>query len=479
MKKETLNFIQKYHMAEQGDGVIAGLSGGADSVCLLRILRCLRQELGIELRAVHVHHGLRGSEADRDAAFSEELCKELDIPFKTVRINAAEEAREAGISVEEAGRRARYRILEAEALLWEKDMPGRNHAPCRYTGHHGRRSSAETILHNLFRGSGLKGLSGIPPVRGRIIRPILWAQRREILDWLRAHGYPYVEDSTNSGTDYTRNLIRNELLPVITSRINGQAVQNILRAGEHICEADRYLEKTAGEWVRQHAVAAAAGNAGTENSNETAVFMAAELLKEDRIIRRYAVRIILRELGCPLKDITARHIDSVLELLGKGTGKEVNLPYGMTAGIEYGRLIFSRGKEAYAMPDSIAGPERSGERAAARLDFQVFPRQNQQEIPKNQYTKWFDYDKIKDTLSVRNRQTGDYITLASGGRKSVKSFMIDEKIPRESRDAVLLLAEGSHVLWIVGYRISEYYKVTEQTKNILQVQTDGGTDSGR
>lgn len=151
----------------------------------------------------------------------------------------------------------------------------------------------------------------------------------------------------------------------------------------------------------------------------------------------------------------------------------------MTAGIEYGRLIFSRGKEAYAMPDSIAGPERSGERATARLDFQVFPRQNQQEIPKNQYTKWFDYDKIKDTLSVRNRQTGDYITLASGGRKSVKSFMIDEKIPRESRDAVLLLAEGSHVLWIVGYRISEYYKVTEQTKNILQVQTDGGTDSGR
>ena len=109
----------------------------------------------------------------------------------------------------------------------------------------------------------------------------------------------------------------------------------------------------------------------------------------------------------------------------------------------------------------------------------VFSRQKDQEIPKNQYTKWFDYDKIKDTLSVRNRQTGDYITLASGGRKSVKSFMIDEKIPRESRDAVLLLAEGSHVLWIVGYRISEYYKVTEQTKNILQVQTDGGTDSGR
>ena len=213
---------------------------------------------------------------------------------------------------------------------------------------------------------------------------------------------------------------------------------------------------------------------GSPNKNGNTAALAAELLKEDRIIRRYAVRIILRELGCPLKDITARHIDSVLELLGKGTGKEVNLPYGMTAGIEYGRLIFSRGKEAYAMPDSIAGPERSGERAAARLDFQVFPRQNQQEIPKNQYTKWFDYDKINSALSVRYRETGDYITLAGGGRKTVKSFMIDEKIPKEERGKILLAADGSHILWIIGYRISEYYKITDDTHTVLQIQIDGG-----
>ena len=463
MERETLDYIRKFHMAEQGDGVIVGLSGGADSVCLLRILRCLKEELGIGLRAVHVHHGLRGAEADRDAAFSESLCRELDIPFKTVKIRAAEEARAAGISVEEAGRRARYRILEQEALSWERNGGGRVHIA---TAHHGN-DSAETILHNLFRGSGLKGLSGIAPVRDRIIRPILWAQRFEILDWLSVSGYQYVEDSTNSGSDYTRNLIRNELLPVITSRVNGQAVRNILRAGEYICEADAYLEKKAAEWARRHA------------GGEDGGFVISELMEEDKIIRGYAVRRILKEAGCPLKDITARHIDGILELCGKETGKEMDLPYGMTARNRYGRIVIGRREEERAGTELISSQDEGLEKEASRFDFQVFPAQNQQEIPKNQYTKWFDYDRIKDTLSVRNRRTGDYITLASGGRKTVKSFMIDEKIPRESRDGILLLAEGSHILWIVGYRISEYYKVTEQTKNILQVQLDGGTDSGR
>lgn len=187
------------------------------------------------------------------------------------------------------------------------------------------------------------------------------------------------------------------------------------------------------------------------------------------------MRIILRELGCPLKDITARHIDSVLELLGKGTGKEVNLPYGMTAGIEYGRLIFSRGKEAYAMPDSIAGPERSGERAAARLDFQVFPRQNQQEIPKNQYTKWFDYDKIKNSPCVRTRRQGDYLTVNSeGGRKKLNRIFIDEKIPAEMRDRLPVVAVGSEILWIPGGRMNEKYKITSTTGRVLELHYQGG-----
>ena len=511
MKKETLEYIKKNHMIEQGDGVIVGLSGGADSVCLLHVLWCLKEELGIGLRAVHVHHGLRGEEADRDAAFSETFCRERDIPFKLVKIRASEEAKAQGISVEEAGRLARYRILEEEALSWEKERRPEREPERRpereperrpereperrpereperrleretnraqekkkagtgkikiATAHHGN-DSAETILHNLFRGTGLTGLSGIAPVRGRIIRPVLWAGREDIVDWLRSCKIEYVEDSTNRENDYTRNKIRNELMPVITSSVNGQAVRNILRVGERIREADEYLEKTARNWIVLHG---ADGQAG---------FSVPELLKEDRIIRSYVVRALIRSMGCSLKDITAVHIDSVLDLMEKGTGKEVDLPYGLKAENVYGRIKFSRRGDKPEIRDESAGERDKRGNAVPRLDIRVFPFQNQAEIPKNQYTKWFDYDKIKDTLSVRNRRTGDYITLASGGRKTVKSFMIDEKIPREKRSEILLLAEGSHVLWIVGYRISEYYKVTEQTKNILQVQLDGGTDSGR
>ena len=506
MKKETFNYIKKNHMIERGDGVIVGLSGGADSVCLLHVLWCLKEELGIGLRAVHVHHGLRGEEADRDAAFSESLCRERDIPFKLVKIMASEEAKKQGISVEEAGRLARYRILEEEALSWEQERErekeqeqererqqeqgqerqqeqrqerDRDEARKKNkdnacgagkikiaTAHHGN-DSAETILHNLFRGTGLKGLSGIAPVRGRIIRPVLWARREDIVDWLRNCGIEYVEDSTNRENDYTRNKIRNELMPVVTSSINEQAVQNILRAGERIREADEYLEKTAWNWIGLHSVDGQPG------------FSVPELLREDRVIRSYVIRGMLRNMGCPLKDITARHIDSVLELMEKGTGKEVDLPYGLKAENSYGRIKFCRRGDKPVIRDGSAGGQDKPMDPVPRMDMQVFPFQNQEEIPKNQYTKWFDYDKIKDTLSVRNRRAGDYITLAQGGRKTVKSFMIDEKIPREKRSEILLLAEGSHVLWIVGYRISEYYKVTEQTKNILQVQLDGGTDSGR
>lgn len=470
MKKETFDYIKKNHMIERGDGVIVGLSGGADSVCLLHVLWCLKEELGIGLRAVHVHHGLRGEEADRDAAFSETLCRERDIPFKLVKIMASEEAKEQGISVEEAGRLARYRILKEEALSWEQERGKAGSCNAGEikiaTAHHGN-DSAETILHNLFRGTGLKGLSGIAPVRGRIIRPVLWARREDIVDWLRGCGIEYMEDSTNRENDYTRNKIRNEILPVITSSVNDQAVRNILRAGERIREADEYLEKAAWNWIGQHSVDGQPG------------FSVQELLKEDRVIRGYVVRGILRNIGCPLKDVTAGNIDSVLELMEKGTGKEVDLPHGLKAERIYGRIEFSRRGDKPDIREGSDGGQDKRMDAVPRMDIQVFPFQNQEEIPKNQYTKWFDYDKIKDTLSVRNRRTGDYITLAPGGRKTVKSFMIDEKIPREKRGKILLLAEGSHVLWIVGYRISEYYKVTEQTKNILQVQLDGGTDSGR
>ena len=454
MKREMLKYLREYHMLEPGDGVVVGLSGGADSVCLLYLLWCLKKELQISLRAVHVHHGLRGAEADRDEAFSRTLCEGLGVVFRRVKIDAAAEAAERRISVEEAGRLARYRIFEQEAEAWQQEgLTGQVHIA---TAHHAG-DNAETILHNLFRGSGLTGLGGIAPVRGRTIRPLLWADRSQILQFLADNGQGFVEDSTNRHNDYTRNRIRNELLPLITKEINTGAVGNILRAGERIGQADRYFEKKAAEWLLEQ--------------GEMPWIDVCALEKEEEIVRGYIVRRMLKQLGSPLRDITARHIEEVLALTGKENGRRVMLPQGIQVRREYGRLLFE--------PSSPRRDSRCGSEALAdQLHFQVFSAKNHQEIPQNQYTKWFDYDKIKDTLSVRYRKTGDYITLAGGGRKTVKAFMIDEKIPREARDQILLLADGSHILWIVGHRISEYYKITDDTKIILQVQADGGIDGG-
>ena len=194
------------------------------------------------------------------------------------------------------------------------------------------------------------------------------------------------------------------------------------------------------------------------------------LLELSHIEASYAVRAVFKRKKWPLRDVTSGHIESVLALLRGRTGAGSDLPGGLRAERSYDRLILTK-----LQPGQTEKRDESG---LPSLFMEVADRENQGEIPKNLYTKWFDYDKIKDTLSVRYRLPGDYITLKGGGRKSLKSLFIDEKIPREERSHIPLLAEGSHVLWVIGGRISEYYKVTEETERILKVQVDGGINCG-
>ncbi len=505
--------MKQNHMVRPGDGILVGLSGGADSVGLLLVLWKLRETLQISLRALHVHHGLRGAEADRDAAFSRALCERIGVPFYECQIDAAEEARRQKCSVEEAGRLARYRLYEETARAWENEMrqkemcPGETSAnlprkgsvlcqakngsvkemcgrePVRQvyvaTAHHAD-DNAETVLFNLFRGSGLTGLSGIAPVRGRIIRPLLWAQRSEIQAWLRQQGQDWVEDSTNQESEYSRNWLRNELIPSVKERLNTQAVRHIDQAGRRIRQADAYLEEVAEKWLQKHAPD---GKADVKT-----------LAEQAEIVQGYIVRHLFLKSKMPLKDVTEAHVEAVRGLLYRQTGKSVSLPHGFRAVNTYGILEIypDRPKKpqetvggtctfsvrALGHPGEGKEVSHPGTQNENLLQIRTFPRENRNEFPKNQYTKWFDYDKIKGTLSLRHRQPGDYLTLPSGGRKTLKSWMIDEKIPRQEREEIWLLAEEKHILWIVGHRISAYYKITEQTKTILEVEFNGGKSSG-
>ncbi|MDO4277912.1 MAG: tRNA lysidine(34) synthetase TilS [Lachnoclostridium edouardi] len=456
MYHKILNTIRKYKMAEQGDHIIIALSGGADSVCLLHVLKTLSPVLGITLEALHVHHGLRGEEANRDAGYCSRLGEQLGVSVKIVNKDVKQFAKDQKLSLEEAGRILRYQALREAAEEAGKTCLGVKIAVAHHIG-----DRAETILHNLFRGSGIKGIGGIQPVNGKIIRPLLETDREEILFYLRKNHIDWCQDSTNEENHYTRNKIRNQLIPYVEKEINPMAVKHIEQTGKILSMADSYLEKQ-GELCFKAWGTVGDGFVG---------YPAKQLSQEEEILQFYIIRKMIGMLSGTAKDIGFSHIEAVRQLADKQVGKKTDLPYGLEGIKEYDQVKIK--KKADNRQETVI--EKDLEKF---VEIQVFPWEKHKEIPKNQYTKWFDYDKIENALCLRFRRTGDYITLKDGGRKTLKKFMIESKIPRPDRDRIPVLADGNHIVWIVGYRISEYYKITEHTKKVIQVIFNGGENNG-
>lgn len=211
--QKAFETIEKYQMIQPGGRVLAGVSGGADSVCLLMVLLELQKRMEFEIQVVHVEHGIRGKESLQDAEYVRKLCEQYQVPFLCVSCDIPQMARERKLSTEEAGRLARYEIFEKTAREWAAD---------HIAVAHNKNDQAETILWNLARGSGLDGAAGIRPVRGKIIRPLLECGREEIEAYLRQKGIVWREDATNQGLDYTRNIIRNQILPEMAEKLNGK-----------------------------------------------------------------------------------------------------------------------------------------------------------------------------------------------------------------------------------------------------------------
>ena len=446
MIMEIRSYMEAYKMLRPGDRVIAAVSGGADSVCLLWALQKIAPEFPAFLRVVHVHHGLRGTEADRDERFVEELCRKLGIPFQTVRCNAAEYARDHGMSTEEAGRVLRYEALEQAAECWEKETGAVSDCPVKIAVAHHREDSAETVLHNLLRGSGLRGLSGIRPVQGRLIRPLLSVSREEICAWLEAEGVSWCEDSTNQSEEYTRNVIRRRILPLMRETVNQRAEENILRAADIMAQADRYLEQQA-ERVWEEGGRQEPENRHAELENRCAdpesrqnpegscsqIFAEIDgklFLQQEEIIQTYLLRRMLDVTAPGWKDITSRHFAALAALARNQAGSRLDLPCGLAAEKTYETLrIFrkntneknaEKGKRIslerrYITADGTLCLEL--EIPEERIQICTLSREKAGEIPKNQYTKWFDYDKIKNMLSYRHRRPGDFLTLEAAEKR--------------------------------------------------------------
>lgn len=476
LTERVRDWIRKYDMIQTEDLIVVGLSGGGDSVCLLCVLRELAGELGFSLAAFHVHHGIRGREADRDAAFCLELCEKMGIYCQVAYVDVPAAAARRKQSLEEAARQERYRELEN----FRRQMGAQKIA----VAHH-RDDNAETVLWNLFRGSGLKGLAGMEPVNGYVIRPLLAAGREEIIGYLKERGIDWCLDETNESDDYTRNRIRHHLLSYAGQEINSQAARHVCAAAAVAAQADKYLRGQAAKWLAEH----------SERENESLILDLKALRPEEEILQSYVIREAVCLCG-GLTDVTTVHVNAVRSLMadaqGAGAVRQVSLPGGLKVRRSYDILSFDpeRGRAELEGPASDLTEEiidlsdgmetvRRVELGTSALELQVISYDKTQKIPSNRYTKWMDYDKIERTLAFRTRRPGDFFLLPDGHRKTVKSYMIDEKIPVAARDGILLAAQGSHVLWIVGYRLCESVKVTADTKKILQIHVYGGKEDGK
>lgn len=472
MINRVLEHIKSNKLIEKGDRIVIGLSGGADSICLLHMLYCLYKETDIELVAVHVHHGIRGEEADKDEAFVREFCKGLGVELMVYHYDVKLIAKEEGLSEEEAGRKIRYQSF-LEASIENK---------CNKVAiAHNKNDNAETFLFNLFRGSGIKGLTGINPMVTMktdtgditIIRPLLFVSREDIEGYLENEGLQYQSDLTNFSDLYTRNKIRNRVLAYVKDNINPGVVEHITRAADMLGEAYDFLDKYTSDRFL-HIV---------DESDCSFEYDVDELEKEDIVIQKGIIRKILEKLAGRLKDLEEKHVLDILSLGKKQVGRQIHLPYAMIALKKYDRVkiyIDSDYNTEYKNNNNKVEPveiEIPGRTFLVGcdlyIDAKIFYYEKNETFPQNSCVKWFDCDRIENTLVLRTRKTGDYLQINSqGGRKKLKDYFIDLKIPKEDRDNILLVADGNHILWIMGYgnRISENYKISDKSNHILSMK---------
>lgn len=458
-------YVERFHMIEPKDTIVLGISGGADSVCLLKILARWKEAWGISLRAVHVHHQLRGEEADADERFVRELCENEGIPCRVFHEDVQGMAQREKIGLEEAGRIARYRCF---ATVCE-DVGGGKIA----LAHH-QDDLAETMLHHLVRGTGMAGLCSLKPVSGNRIRPLLCLEKEEILVYLKAAGQPWRTDSSNLEDDYTRNRIRHHVLEELKTEVNPRAVRHMAQLSEELEETRAVLAQVAAEKRRQYV-----------RKSEKGMLLAEELKKEPDLIGRQIVHDLLKEISGKQKDFTRIHVEAVQELWNRKVGARRDLPYGMQVIRTYDGIYLERKAEKCETRDSEKNAGiQINVHSEGTESFQIGEltltvsrtARDFGEIPEKKYTKWFDYDRIKQTLVIRHRQPGDRICLFDGGgSKKLKDYLIDRKIPAQKRDQLWLLADGSDILWIIGDRISAAYKVTAESQRILQAEIKGGS----
>lgn len=467
MLEKVNRYIDKWQMLTSEDCVIVGVSGGADSICLLLVLLEIQKKQGFRMVAVHVNHGLRGEAANADEEFVKDFCEKHEVPLEIYFADVESIAKKRKQSTEEAGRDIRREFFKQTLQKYKGTKIA--------LAHH-QNDNVETVLFRLSRGTGLKGLCGISPVKGVFIRPLLCTNRKEIEAFLTENGVSYCVDETNASDVYARNLIRNQIIPRMEEGINSKTVEHMNRTIEHMSQIQDYLEQQATEYLERC----------VEQTREGMLIIQGTYDTVPDVLKPILIKKILVLVSGNEKDLEEVHVIQVMELFEKQTGRKSDLPYFMEAKRVYEGVKVCRKKQnTDTCDEEIFMDLETNEAKYTCNGFNIECRIRKKEeiIDKSCekiHTKLFNCDIIKNGICFRTRRSGDYITIHPDGRtQKLKTYFINEKIPAEERDNILLVADGSHVLWVVGYRVSSAYQVKETTKSILEIRVDKGEKNGR
>lgn len=468
--------IAEKSLIEKGEHIVIGVSGGPDSVCLLHVLHCLSEEWNLSLHVVHINHCMRGQASDLDQTYTESLCRSLGIPCRVFAYDVKAMAASEGLTTEEMGRQLRYGAFHQvrEELLATDQREGKI-STVKIAVAHNLNDQAETVLMRILRGTGTDGLAAMEYIRdGEIIRPLLDVSRAEIEEYCDKNGLEPRVDLTNLEPIYTRNKIRLELIPFLQDNYNKNVLTALSRLVRIASEDKDFIYKHVEDALR---VTAGEGPGRTVNREEFRKLHPA-------VSKRVIVRTF-KEMGLA-QDISAVHLAGGDQMIREGkTGDQMDFPKGYGLRISYDVAEFSKRR--------VKSIQESCKKNGMDFTYQInldgiteIPALNavlkvkilkadrmEQTIRENSFSAHLAHlEQIsKGTLSIRNRRPGDYIVpLGMTGTKKLQDFFVDEKLKREDRDRIPLVCLGSEVLWVVGGRISENYKIKRDTEEIVYLE---------
>ena len=443
--------IEEYNLINVSDNILIGLSGGPDSVFLFHGLRLLKDKMEFNLYAAHINHLYRGEDADRDEEFVRKLCEKYDVKLFVKRQNASILAKKEKITEEEAGRIIRYgffnKILEeiGEGLIATA---------------HNKDDQGETLIQRIIRGTGIEGLTGMDYKQDNVIRPILNIEKKDIVGTLDSLKLEYCIDKTNEEPIYGRNKIRLELIPYIEEKFNKNLKDTLFRMSENMKDDYKIIEEAVDRQFKKALIL---------KNDEIIELDIENLLTNSKGLRNRILRNSIEIVKGNKVDVERKHIDYLDDFITKNeTGKTIDLGDKIIGEVSYGKIIIRNKKKfknyEYNLNKGINYIEELNIKIVVEDDIEGIITTTNNNI-------LIDKDKIKGNLKVRNRKSGDkFQPLGMKGRKKVKDYFIDEKIPKEKRKKIPIISDDDNIIWIGGYRMNNKYRITEETKNKTRIE---------